>query len=315
MKWIKKGRIITPSDLGIMQWGDQTHTQIPIPYILDNGNIRMFFSIRKDGRSLPTYIDLDKNTLKIVEVNMNPLMELGKRGAFDEFGVMPTDIIKVDKELWMYYVGWQIGISVSYTLAVGLAISSDNGKTFRRAFEGPILGRTKSEPYMTMSPYLYKDKDIWHMFYASGMGFIKETGRYEPRYLIMSATSKNGIDWERNGQVNITGKTVEESNTRPTIIKIGDKYHMWFCYRGGHCFRNGENSYQIGYAWSKDLQSWSRDDEKAGIYHGLDGEWDEKMMAYPYVKKINEKYYMFYNGNGFGQSGIGYAIYDLGEDN
>ena len=32
------------------------------------------------------------------------------------------------------------------------------------------------------------------------------------------------------------------------------------------------------------------------------------MQAYPFVFKKDDKLHMFYNGNGFGQSGLGYAI-------
>ena len=35
--------------------------------------------------------------------------------------------------------------------------------------------------------------------------------------------------------------------------------------------------------------------------------WDSIMVAYPYVIRFNDKYWMFYNGNGFGKSGFGYA--------
>ena len=31
------------------------------------------------------------------------------------------------------------------------------------------------------------------------------------------------------------------------------------------------------------------------------------MICYPNVIKVKDKLYMFYNGNGFGQSGFGYA--------
>ena len=39
--------------------------------------------------------------------------------------------------------------------------------------------------------------------------------------------------------------------------------------------------------------------------------WDSKMMAYPYVVCENDKYYMFYCGNGFRVEGFGYAELDL----
>ena len=35
--------------------------------------------------------------------------------------------------------------------------------------------------------------------------------------------------------------------------------------------------------------------------------WDSKMIAYPHVTQIGNKYYMFYCGNDFGKEGFGYA--------
>ena len=39
----------------------------------------------------------------------------------------------------------------------------------------------------------------------------------------------------------------------------------------------------------------------------VDG-WDSEMLEYASVKKYKNKYYMIYNGNGFGKTGFGYAI-------
>jgi len=41
--------------------------------------------------------------------------------------------------------------------------------------------------------------------------------------------------------------------------------------------------------------------------------WDKKMMEYPSVIQINNKKYMLYNGNNYGETGIGLA--ELIEDN
>ena len=81
---------------------------------------------------------------------------------------------------------------------------------------------------------------------------------------------------------------------------------MYYCYRGSEDFRNGKNSYQIGYAWSDDLTNWSRDDLQANINISKKG-WDSKMVAYPYIVQTSWGTYMFYNGNGFGRSGFGFA--------
>jgi hypothetical protein len=38
------------------------------------------------------------------------------------------------------------------------------------------------------------------------------------------------------------------------------------------------------------------------------------MTAYPHVIKYKNRMYLFYNGNGFGRSGIGYAIEKMKKD-
>jgi len=35
------------------------------------------------------------------------------------------------------------------------------------------------------------------------------------------------------------------------------------------------------------------------------------MIAFPYISKYKKRNYMFYNGNGFGKSGFGYAELEL----
>ena len=98
-----------------------------------------------------------------------------------------------------------------------------------------------------------------------------------------------------------------ESNTRPTVLKKDGSFHMWFAYRGANDYRGGKNSYRIGYAHSSDLLHWIRDDDLAGITVSDQG-WDSNLITYPYVIKIKDQILMFYNGNGFGATGFGYAV-------
>ena len=139
-------------------------------------------------------------------------------------------------------------------------------------------------------------------------GYPLINGKYEPEYIIKYATSKNGIDWIQPGITCIHPATKYESNTRPTVVKIGDTYHMWFSYRGLEDYRGGAGSYKIGYAYSSDLLTWTRNDEGAGIRLSDNKEdWDGQTITYPYVTKLAGKYQMIYNGNGFGATGFGYA--------
>ena len=85
-------------------------------------------------------------------------------------------------------------------------------------------------------------------------------------------------------------------------------YKMWYSYRSIEGYRTDQTrSYRAGYAESKDNISWERKDGQAGLELSSDG-WDSQMISYPYVLDYGDKRYVFYNGNGFGKTGFGYAV-------
>ncbi|WP_150468058.1 hypothetical protein [Francisella sp. SYW-9] len=305
MNWVKQGKIFSVDDnFGWMK----THAQIPSVLVLKD-RLRVYFSTRYiPTESKTTFLDLDiKNPKKILYIHDKPILENGKAGTFDEHGVMPSGVIRKDNKIYLYYSGWSKRASVPYTNLTGIAVSYDDGVTFERIGDGPILSTNIYEPYSATCPYVFFDNGLFNMFYCSGTGWVRKSSRYEHTYDIKYASSRDGVHFLQDGKSLITPKNDGEAITRPTILKKNDLYHMWFCYRGSDDFRDGLDAYRIGYAWSKDLEVWNRDDKKVGIDVSYDG-WDSKMIAYPYIVETSYGIYMFYNGNGFGQSGFGYAI-------
>jgi hypothetical protein len=87
-------------------------------------------------------------------------------------------------------------------------------------------------------------------------------------------------------------------------------YRMWYCFRGSVDYRTSkEQSYRLGYAESTDGFNWTRKDDLVGIERSAEG-WDSVMMEYPFVYERKGRKYMLYNGNGFGETGFGYAVLD-----
>ena len=147
------------------------------------------------------------------------------------------------------------------------------------------------------------------MWYTSGTGWVLVNGKPEPLYVIKYAQSADGIVWQRENITCIQPLSPDEANARAAVIIDGDLYKMWFIYRGSIDFRDGADSYRIGYAEAGDPVHWSRDDAKAGIACSPEG-WDSKMQAYPAVATVEGNKYLFYNGNGFGAAGFGCAIWE-----
>ena len=128
-------------------------------------------------------------------------------------------------------------------------------------------------------------------------------GNPEHRYHIKYAHSEDGIEWDRQGHVAIDYSSDDEmAISRPSVMKIGEKWHMWYSYRT----RN--STYRIGYAISENRTEWVRQDHLAGIDVSNSG-WDSEMIEYPFVFKHQNQIYMLYNGNGYGESGIGLAVW------
>lgn len=304
MNWQKHGLIFSPHNEG--GWM-KTHAQVPTP-LAGEGFIRVYFASRPEPNlTLTTFADLDaEDPSKILRVNQTPILELGTPGTFDEHGIMPSCAVRTGSEVFLYYSGWSRGSSVPYTNAMGLAISLDGGETFKKVSEGPIIGKNIHDPYSSTSPSVLKVGDTWHMWYCSGTDWLRINDKFEHTYDIKYACSNDGIRWTPTGEAAIKQRGQYEALTRPSVIDWAGEYGMWFCYRGTVNFRDGEESYRIGYARSKDLNSWSREDEQAGI-EPSESEWDSKMICYPAVIEVQKRTLMFYNGNGFGVEGFGYA--------
>lgn len=304
MKWLKKGRIFNVS--GEYGWMN-SHAQIPTVLVLDD-RLRVYFATRAEpGKSLTGFVDIDINEpTRILYLHDKPILEIGEEGSFDEHGIMPNCVFSHEHRVYLFYVGWSRRQSIPYSNWMGLAISEDGGVTFTKCYRGPILDRTRDEIYSATGLICLWQTDVWHGWYATGTQWLRVNDRYEHIYDIRYCWSHNLIDWIRTNNTIFLPKLPNESNTRPTIVFYSDKWHMWFCYRGTKDFRDGIDSYRIGYASSTNLKDWVREDEKAGIEPSLDG-WDSTMIAYPYVVTANGKTLMFYNGNAFGRTGFGYA--------
>ena len=151
------------------------------------------------------------------------------------------------------------------------------------------------------------ENNVWRAWYLSCRRWEEINGIIEPFYDIKYAESNNGIDWQ---PTNITCIPLSEDYggiAQASVVKEKDLYHMWFSARKKTDYRNNpKNSYKIFHATSQDGYKWAIN-KKPDLDISLQG-WDSIMVEYPYVFKYLDEYYMFYNGNGFGKEGIGYAI-------
>lgn len=298
------GRVFDP---GAFEWA-VSHAQVPTPLLYDD-RVRVFYADRNtDGKSYTTFVDLDRGDLsRVIHFGREPILPFGAPGTFDDDGAMPSFALRQDGELRLYYSGWNRGVTVPYRNSVGIAVSDDDGETWRRKFEGPVLERCPEEPYIAVTPSILIEDGLWRMWYISGLRWTLVEGKYEPVYVIKYASSRDGIAWDRPNHLCIPQAHPDEAFSHPTVIRDGGLYRMWYCFRDSRDYRDGQGAYRIGYADSPDGLAWTRRDEALGLPH-LDEDWASTMTCYPFVTQIDGQVVMFFNGNGFGRTGFGYAV-------
>jgi hypothetical protein len=313
--WNKLGKVFSPQDVQGRPWLKE-FAQAPATLVFDEF-IRVYFSCRPpadtDGKyvSYSAWVDLDRKDLsKVINVAEQPILSLGNLGEFDEFGTYPVSVIREEKKIYAYYAGWTRCESVPFNVAIGLAVSHDEGKSFKKNGIGPILSYSPDEPFILSGPKIRRFNGQWQLFYISGRKWKMVDGRAEPVYKIRMATSEDGLKWEKLNKDLISSRIEEdEAQASPDVFYAHGKYHMFFCYRYSHNFRGKVNGYRIGYASSSDMINWIRDDSKAGIDVSEQG-WDAEMISYPHVFDLDGKTYMAYLGDQVGRYGFGLAVLD-----
>lgn len=293
-----------------MQPWMKSHALMPTPLLLKD-RIRVYFTVRHaDGASRICFADVDRaDPTNILHVHDKPLLEPGAIGTFDDSGTVGTFALEHEGKIYLYYNGYNVRVKVPWSNAIGLAVSEDGGTTFRKAFEGPVIDRNHLEPYFAITPWILKENGQFRCWYTSATGWVPVEGKApEPLYVIKYAQSADGVTWARENRTCIHPLDAEEANARGSVIKHGGLYKMWFIFRGSRDFRDGTDAYRMGYAESADGLTWTRDDARAGIPPGAEGEWDARMQAYPAVIEADGRLLMFYNGNGFGAEGFGCAV-------
>jgi hypothetical protein len=299
-RWRRLGRL--PLDTSRASWA-ATHAALPVVLEEGHGTWSVYLSLRdSDGRARigRTRLTLDPEPwLAVLEAE--PVLDLGPLGAFDDNGVTSSCVVSEAGRRYLYYTGWTRGVSVPFYLAAGLAIS-ENGGPFRRLSFAPVLDRSAVDPFLTASPFVRIERGRWQMWYVSGTEWTSTESGPRHYYNIRYAESGDGIVWRRDGRICLDyANDAEHAFARPSVVREPGGFRMWYAVRG--------DRYRIGYAESNDGITWSRRDEVAGL-EPAGSDWESDMVEYPWVFDANGHRFMLYNGNGYGRTGVGIAVWE-----
>jgi hypothetical protein len=300
--WEKLGRVYVAQ--GEEPWA-QRRAYLPTSLAIDEQRIRVFVAFLDDdmvGRL--AYVDVSaRDPTEVLNVSERPVLDVGEPGTFDDSGVNPLSLFRHDGRVWLYYVGWQRSTRVPYFLFTGLAYSDDDGLSFRRHARVPVLDRTDAEPTLRSGTFVTPARDGggFRAWYVAGESWIESRGKPRPTYGMRYLESPDGVTWPQQGTPCLEPAAPDEYGFgRPYVLDDGERLRMWYSVRS-HSL-----GYRLGYAESADGIVWERRDDEAGIDVSDDG-WDSEMIHCGWVQPTPFGTYLFYNGNGYGETGFGVA--------
>lgn len=310
-KWDRQG-LMFATPVGHPWW--RTHAQAVTPLVLGPRRWRLYVSGRDDQNRLRmVYLDVDPmDGMRELDRCFEPLLPLGEPGTFDSAGQGACSALLRQGRVYLYYVGFHLRRDVPYSISLGLATSED-GHAFTRAVPGPVIGTGPHDPGLSTVAHVVEVDDGLHAWYTSGTGWVQTPdGRLDPLYGLATARSKDGIHWTR-GQTEIPPTSQYGGVTRPWTATLQGVPHLFFARRGTYHFReSSEMAYRLMQVrLAPDGQPEGEPRPVEYSRPPQPGDWDGSMQAYPAIVPLGPGYVMFYNGDGFGIGGFGWATLNL----
>lgn len=296
--WQRLGCIFTPPER--KPWLI-SYAANPFAESLGNGLFRVYFS----GRAANNYASIASFDFNVeapfdcFNVSQEPIVAPGQPGAFDDSGTSMASIVTLDDGTrYLYYVGWNLGVTVPWRNSIGLAVAQPGSDKFEKYSPAPIVDRHAVDPFSLSYPWVMRKDGEWLMWYGSNLSW--GASERDMKHVIKFARSANGVDWQRSGVISINIEDDDEyAFARPCVRYEDGKFKMWYCFRGQY--------YKIGYAESSDGAHFTRMDH-LGVDRATENDWENRMLSYPCVFDWNGKRYLLYNGNDYGKTGIGLAV-------
>lgn len=275
------------------------------PVRWDASTIRVFYGVRGPGNGI-FYFDVDpEDPARIRSGPHGPIIATGPKGSYDDDWLIAPEPVRISAQHMRMYYSAKMANRPFFEQAWSLAFadSFDGGRTWTKHTGNPILktGTAEWERGAVGFCSVEKSANGWRMWYlGTNEKAVKQIG---------FATSNDGIQWRRfagNPVLPVDPGNYWESMALavPRVIRDGKLWKVWYASYGPGNLNGGQGPYAVGMAESIDGLHWYRSPHNPVMKHALEG-WDSMMTAYPGVTQHNDRYYMWYSGNGY--NSIGFA--------
>jgi hypothetical protein len=302
MAWRRLGRVFAPPAPGA-DAALTSHAALPVAVPLGGDLVRVYYS----GRDAANRSSVGTLVLRVAEAPRveaappGPVLGPGGLGAFDDAGIGIGCVVPAEAGDRLYYMGWNVGGSVPWRNAIGLAIGDAAAGRFERFSAGPVMDRDITDPYSLSYPWVLRLRPRdWRMWYGTHRSW--GAAKADMSHAIRAARSTDGITWRRARDVCVPPVGDEIATVRPTVLaEPGGGFSMMFARR------TAAGPYALGRAISRDGRRWRR--QPAGIEAEPAG-WESGAITYPCRFELGGRHWLLFNGAGYGATGFGLAVWE-----
>lgn len=244
--------------------------------IFEEGTYRMWFTSVYNSAVTNIWYATSDDGINWELGKNSPVLNYGDENTWDSHSVQSGVVLKDINDYKMYYLGFsdQFG-----QWNLGLATSSDGIRWIK--YPTPVVYADSNE-YQIAPGDIIKINNNYYLYYS-----VRKDAYYEIRLAI----SSDGVNFTKyqNNPILIADKYWESYGIyNPSIIYDDNEYKMIYMNSLGTGF---------GIAYSNDGKNWTKDSNNPFFeLNETHDVWCQK-IAYPFWRKINNKYKIFYVGN------------------
>ena len=205
-------------------------------------------------------------------------------------------------------------MSVSVDTAIGLAVSRDQGLTFQRIGEGPVLAASLREPCLVGDGFVRIDpRAISHVVHLrhrleavrrrcrAGSNLQNRPCNLERRHRLGQGGGRGPSSTDRLGRGGEPGAADRNRARRAGFTCSSATASRSISETTPHAaIASGTRT--------RTTSSTGRETIGNPRSRALPGDWDSDMQCYPHVFECDRRTYLLYNGNEFGRHGFGAAV-------
>lgn len=288
-----RGLFLSPESAFIVQ-SSITHIANPVVVSMPSSAIRIYFNSRNQlGASEIWSIDLISNDLVIDQSTLRKQFSIDSHSPdYCKRGISLGNFFYHQGVPHISFMGWRDHVTSMWEGAVGFLKLDSNFDVFEVS-ETPIFSPDRAQSLSLSYPHVVSSSSefqIWVGCTVTWDGGNGEMVHPLRKYALSHDLSNHELILEVPHNLGLS-----QAFSRPNFIRYRSKEYIAYSVRGS------KSKYRIEFCEilrnNSLVQPYKF--ESTGIG------WESDMVEYPYLAEINNHLIMFYNGNGFGQSGLG----------